>query len=107
MPHPGDDSRFSSTFNRDLFGACDGAAADWSGVLCDGVCQLAGQFEVVGVEAEEVEDGLGEIFDVGKLCFLSTAGVCDFAFGEGRCGAFGVELLADGFDGVSCRPDSQ
>lgn len=107
VPQPGDDSGFRATFDRDHFGASDGAAADGCGVSGDSVGQFAGQFQVVGVEVEEVEDGGSEIFDVGRLCFLTTAGVGDFAFGEGRGGAFAFELLADGLDGVCCRPDSQ
>ena len=107
VPQPGDDSGFRATFDRDHFGASDGAAADGCGVSGDSVGQFAGQFQVVGVEVEEVEDGGGEFFDVGRLCFLTTAGVGDFAFGEGRGGAFAFELLADGLDGVCCRPDSQ
>jgi hypothetical protein len=107
VPQPGDDGGFRATFDRDHFGASDGAAADGCGVSGDSVGQFAGQFQVVGVEVEEVEDGGSEIFDVGRLCFLTTAGVGDFAFGEGRGGAFAFELLADGLDGVCCRPDSQ
>lgn len=94
-------------FYGDHFCASDGATADGCGVSCDGVGQLAGQFEVVGVEVEEVEDGLGEIFDVGRLCFLTTIGVSDFAFGEGFGGAFLCELLPQGFDGVGWCPDAQ
>lgn len=107
VPQPGDDGSFRATFDRDHFGASDGAAADGCGVSGDSVGQFAGQFQVVGVEVEEVEDGGGEFFDVGRLCFLTTAGVGDFAFGEGRGGAFAFELLANGLDGVCCRPDSQ
>jgi len=83
VSHPGDYGCFGSTFDWNHFGASNSATADGCGVLGDGAGKLLGQFVVVRVEAEEVEDGVGEIFDVGQLCFLSAVGIGGFAACEG------------------------